>query len=105
MRTMRTVKNLDGKGMFRSIMNDGTGQMYYGYGTTQEQSEADARHQCDLAEPIADVTALGCKLDNPLDELAQANLQLKIADDKKQKYQSFTASVDLDLPHLFNSEI
>lgn len=34
-----------------------------------------------------------------------ANLQIKIDDDKKQKWQSFTASVNLELPHLFNSEV
>ena len=34
-----------------------------------------------------------------------ANLQIKINDDKKQKYQSFTASANLELPHLFNSEV
>ena len=33
-----------------------------------------------------------------------AKLQIKIDDDKKQKWQSFTASVNLELPHLFNSE-
>lgn len=33
------------------------------------------------------------------------NLQIKIDDDKKQKWQSFTASVNLELPHLFNSEV
>lgn len=32
------------------------------------------------------------------------NLQIKIDDDKKQKWESFTASVDLELPHLFSSE-
>lgn len=34
-----------------------------------------------------------------------AKLQIKIDDDKKQKWQSFTASVNLELPHLFNSEV
>jgi len=33
------------------------------------------------------------------------SLDIKIHDDKKCKWQSFTASVDLKLPHLFNSEI
>lgn len=33
------------------------------------------------------------------------NLEIKVDDDKKGKWQSFTASVDLGLPHLFNSEI
>jgi hypothetical protein len=32
-------------------------------------------------------------------------MNIKIEDDGKQKWQSFTASVDLGLPHLFNSEI
>ena len=34
-----------------------------------------------------------------------ANLQIKIDDDKKQKWQSFAASVNLELPHLYSSEV
>lgn len=32
-------------------------------------------------------------------------MNIKIDNDGKQRWQSFTASVNLNLPHLFNSEL